>query len=406
MTLGILGRTEHKLQALRQIVAAGQGDYVDAASYELGRSYIAQERYAEGAATIGTVHCRLSSSPRRAQALADLGLAYLNLGDKEKSLNITTWWSRRPPVVRSQGAMQVSARSMSRTARSTTISIMPQRVGMESDLTAVSRDSLSFAAARNFTWRADRRCRQIAAQLCQELPQGVLPERCPLFPERLLPPHGERGDAIETLTELAGQGTNQYSVTVLEKLSELTYEDKRYDEAAAAFRKLYDVTTTVAGREDAMTGYVRATLAGGDASKIEAMAADVAAHPDAGAVALRESKFAWAELLRQQDRRADAVKLYRNWRGRPLEGGFCAALLRAGGNLRKGDMDKIEKAIFAYSEREPQAYWLAKAFILLGDVYVRKGDNFQARATYQSVADGYSPADDGSWTKPRNGSQN
>ena len=60
-----------------------------------------------------------------------------------------------------------------------------------------------------------------------------------------------------------------------------------------------------------------------------------------------------------------------------------------------GDMDKAGKAIFAYSEREPQAYWLAKAFILLGDVYVRKGDNFQARATYQSVADGYSPADDG-----------
>ena len=56
-----------------------------------------------------------------------------------------------------------------------------------------------------------------------------------------------------------------------------------------------------------MTGYVRATLAGGDASKIEAMAADVAAHPDAGAVALRESNLAWAELLRLQDRRAGAV---------------------------------------------------------------------------------------------------
>ncbi|MFQ6940375.1 MAG: hypothetical protein ACLRSE_09530 [Alistipes finegoldii] len=37
-------------------------------------------------------------------------------------------------------------------------------------------------------------------------------------------------------------------------------------------------------------------LAGGDAAKIEAMAADVAAHPDAGAVALRESKFAWAKF--------------------------------------------------------------------------------------------------------------
>ena len=32
---------------------------------------------------------------------------------------------------------------------------------------------------------------------------------------------------------------------------------------------------------------------------------------------------------------------------------------------------------------------------MLGDVYVRRGDNFQARATYQGGADGYSPADDG-----------
>ena len=61
----------------------------------------------------------------------------------------------------------------------------------------------------------------------------------------------------------------------------------------------------------------------------------------------------------------------------------------------KGDDDRTEQAIFAYSEREPRAYWLAKAYILLGDVYARKGDNFQARATWQSVADGYSPADDG-----------
>ena len=63
--------------------------------------------------------------------------------------------------------------------------------------------------------------------------------------------------------------------------------------------------------------------------------------------------------------------------------------------FESGDMDKTEAAVFAFSDREPQAYWLARAFILLGDVYVRKGDTFQARATWQSVADGYSPADDG-----------
>ena len=50
----------------------------------------------------------------------------------------------------------------------------------------------------------------------------------------------------------------------------------------------------------------------------------------------------------------------------------------------------------AFSDsKTPQNYWLAKAFILLGDIYLSRDDKFQARATYQSVADGYSPADDG-----------
>ena len=398
VTLGILGRTEPKLQALRQIVAAGQGDYVDAASYELGRSYIAQERYAEGAGQLERFIADYPSSPRRAQALADLGLAYLNLGDKEKSLKYYDMVvETAPQSSEAKGAMQGIREIYVSDGKVDDYFDYAARVGMESDLTAVSRDSLSFAAAQKLylAGQTDAAAKSLRSYV-RSYPKGYYLNDALYFLSDCYLRTGERGDAIETLTELAGQGTNQYSVTVLEKLSELTYEDKRYDEAAAAFRKLYDVTTTVAGREDAMTGYVRATLAGGDASKIEAMAADVAAHPDAGAVALRESKFAWAELLRQQDRRADAVKLYRELAAdvRSKEGS-AAAYYVLEDTFEKGDMDKTEKAIFAYSEREPQAYWLAKAFILLGDVYVRKGDNFQARATYQSVADGYSPADDG-----------
>ena len=43
----------------------------------------------------------------------------------------------------------------------------------------------------------------------------------------------------------------------------------------------------------------------------------------------------------------------------------------------------------------PHAYWVAKAYIALGDIYAGRDDSFQARATYQSIVDGYSPADDG-----------
>ena len=92
----------------------------------------------------------------------------------------------------------------------------------------------------------------------------------------------------------------------------------------------------------------------------------------------------------------EAVKLYRELaKDVRTKEGSEAAYYVIESTFGSGDMDKTEKEVFAFSEREPQAYWLAKAFILLGDVYVKKGDNFQARATWQSVADGYSPADDG-----------
>ena len=60
-----------------------------------------------------------------------------------------------------------------------------------------------------------------------------------------------------------------------------------------------------------------------------------------------------------------------------------------------GNLDAVEQAIFAYSEQGPKSYFLAKAYLLLGDLYLKKNDLFQARATFQSIVDGYSPQDDG-----------
>ncbi|MCM1249584.1 MAG: hypothetical protein NC209_00360, partial [Alistipes sp.] len=108
------------------------------------------------------------------------------------------------------------------------------------------------------------------------------------------------------------------------------------------------------------------------------------------------ARFAWAEQLRAEDRRDEAAVLYRKLATDVhTREGSAAAYYLLEDTFADGDMARTEKEIFAFSEREPQAYWLAKAYILLGDVYARQDDTFQARATWQSVADGYSPADDG-----------
>lgn len=397
VTLGILGRTDQKQQALRQIAASG-GDYADEASYELGRSYIAQEKYAEGAAQLEKFVAAYPSSPRCTQALSDLGLAYLNLGDKQKSLK---YYDRvvgaSPHSSEARGAMQSIREIYVSQGDADAYFNYAAKAGLESDLTALSRDSLSFAAAQKLYLDGQQEAAAKSLRsYVQSYPKGYYLTDALYYLSDCYLRSGERGEAIETLTALADRGTTQYTVAVLEKLSEMTYADERWDEAASAYRRLYDAAPTKTGREEAMKGYVRATVAGGDGAKIAAMAADVCGHDDAGAAALREAKYAWAGQLRAEGRRDEAVKLYRELaKDVRTKEGSEAAYYVIESTFGSGDMDKTEKEVFAFSEREPQAYWLAKAFILLGDVYVKKGDNFQARATWQSVADGYSPADDG-----------
>ena len=397
VTLGILGRTEQKQAALRQIAAAG-GDYAGEASYELGRSFIAQEKYAEGAAQLERFIDDFPSSPRRAQAFSDLGLAYLNLGNRDKSLY---YYNR----VVEQSPQSSEAKEAMQGIRDIYVSEgnvdayfdYAAKTGMESDLTALSRDSLTFAAAQKLYLAGNREAATKSLRsYVDTYPKGYYLTDALYYLSDCYLLDGNRAAAIGTLTALADQGTTRYTVPVLEKLSEVTFEEQRWDEASAAYRRLYDAAPTAAGREAAMTGYVRATVAGGDGAKIAAMAADVCAKDDAGKTALREAKYAWAGQLLASGDRKGADKLYRDLASdvRTKEGSEAAYRLIES-TFAGGDMEKTEKEVFAFSEKEPQAYWLAKAYLLLGDVYLSKGDTFQARATWQSVADGYTPSDDG-----------
>jgi len=62
--------------------------------------------------------------------------------------------------------------------------------------------------------------------------------------------------------------------------------------------------------------------------------------------------------------------------------------------FKKGNLDVAEKKIFELlSSSSSYEYWLAKSYILLGDIYVEKGNLFQAKHTYKSIMDNYDGED-------------
>ncbi len=398
VTLGVMGRPQQMREALKGIAADGRGHYLDAAAYELGHSYIATSQYSDGARELESFIQKYPSSQYRVPALSDLGLAYRNLGDRQKSLKYYDMVvASAPRSEEARGAMQGIREIYISEGDVDAYFDYAEKSGMESDLTALSRDSLSFAAARSlYLNSSDEVAARSLSNYVTSYPKGYYRIEALHYLATCYRQMDRRDDAIATLSELAAEGQHQYTVETLTNLAVLTSEAGRHGEAAVAYRRLYDAVTVPAERERAMLGYVRSTVATDDSAAIEKMAGDVATKEDAGTVARREAKYAWAKRLHAQGRRDEALVLFRELQSEVHSTEGAEAGYRVIEALyRSGEWKKCEQAVFDYAEREPQSYWLAKAFLLLGDTYLKLDDTYQARATYQSVADGYSPSDDG-----------
>ena len=62
----------------------------------------------------------------------------------------------------------------------------------------------------------------------------------------------------------------------------------------------------------------------------------------------------------------------------------------------KGSIDESEKVVSQFiDQNSPHQYWMAKMFLLLSDISLKKGDTLQARATLQSLREYYTVSDDG-----------
>ncbi|MCH5335616.1 MAG: tetratricopeptide repeat protein [Alistipes sp.] len=397
ITLGVQGRIADKIAALERAEAAG-GEYADDAAYELGRTYMSQERFADGARALERFTERYPSSPYAVQALTDLGLACQNLGEDERSL---TYYKRvvetAPGSRQAKDAVQGIREIYVSRGDAEGYFAYAESAGVEGDTDRMSRDSLTFAAAQSLYIGGDiRKAERALASYVDSYPKGYYIDDALFYLSDCRLRQGNESGAAESLKRLAARPASQYTERVLERLSSICYDRREYGDAAAAYRSLFEVSSSEQTREKALLGYARSAASSGDA-QIVREAADYVSDKRSSGTALREIRFALAEVEEHAGAHDRAVALYTRLSAEPStrEGAESAYRLILDDYAAKR-YDEAEKRVYALSESgTPQSKVLARAFLTLGDIYAARGDMFQARATYQSVADGYSPSDDG-----------
>ena len=399
ISLGLAGKTTAKIGALRQMQGENCGDYNDDAAYELGRTYVSLGRYSDGASVLEGFVEKYPQSPYYTPALLDLGLVHFNLGNSDKSLHYyDKIISSAPQSAAAKDAIQSVREIYVAKGSINDYFAYAERTGVECDLSLMARDSLSFRSAQNI-YLADRTAEAIShlKGYLENYPKGYYTNDelfclsdCYLKSDSL-------DRAVESLKLLAEQPQNQYTVPVVEKLAQVTFDNQMYDEAASAFRRKYELADGAAVRAEAANGYAESVLLRKDDDALMAMANDLDTLADIDATMLRRVRFAKAKVHTSRNEVTEARKIYEllaadvtNIEGAESAYRVIEAL------FAEAKLDECEQKIYALADsKTPHSYWLGKAFILLGDIYVQRNDTFQAKATYRSVVDGYTPADDG-----------
>lgn len=393
---GIDKKPTLKSDMLRGIINDGEGDYVDDAWYELGRSYIAQERYADGAATLQDFVDSDTTSPYYVTAMSDLALAYYNLGKQQEAIACYERVVEFDP-------QSASALEAIRSLRDIYVKEdkvdeyldYAERNGVQSDLGTVARDSLTFAAAKNIYLAGEMgEAREKLTNYLREFENGYNRTEALFYLSDCHMYLDDNISAMQTMDELLQQGRNQYTERVLDVYSRMSFDMELYDKSAWAYRSLYDEASSKDRRAEASEGYVDATALTEDSAAIKQMYADIANMEDATLWARNYAKLVMADVLREEGD-AQAYELYASLAENPMTEEGAEAYYRMVEQLYlAGDYEGAQQRVFDMGECG-SSYWQAKIFILLGETFAKTGNTFQARATFQSIVDGYMPKDDG-----------
>ena len=396
---GMAGNTIARIEALGDIVEDGRGNYATRAHYELGNTLLSAGNYSRAVEVFEDYTERYPSSHDYISALADLGLAYRNMGRNNEALKCY-----KKIVSSTRGSL--AAHNALGEIRNIYIErndvdgffAYADGVGVSGDMGVAQRDSLSFVAAQRLYISGNKSAASAAFdKYITENPEGIYSPAALYYSADCKATLGDSLTAREHLVRLTSLYYNSYTQRGYERLAQLSAAGADWRAAAAAWKALAEMTTSPAAKRDALGKFLSATVEGGESGEIIAAADHLMGQEDASADMVRKAKFEKAKALEAVGKRNPAVAIFSALsEDVTTPEGAESAYRIIETAFKYGSFEKAESLVYEFADKNtPHAYWLAKSFLLLGDVYVSRGDLFQARATYQSVVDGYSEKDDG-----------
>lgn len=189
---------------------------------------------------------------------------------------------------------------------------------------------------------------------------------------------------------LAAAPDASYAETALVMEGEILLSQNKISEARDAYVVLRSKATTDASRQSALLGLFRVSRDSGKEDDVLTYA-NMLVSQQLDAETRAEVLYGRASVLASQGKKSEAMDDYKQLAKDPQSlYGAIAAVELSQIYYDEGKLDSAEKQLNKLIDSgTPHQYWMARGFILLSDVYKKRGDTFQAREYLESLRENY-----------------
>ena len=207
---------------------------------------------------------------------------------------------------------------------------------------------------------------------------------------------GDKQQACDCYALVMNEGGGSFRESATSRYAALCYSMDNFAQAFSAYDNMLSIASTPQLKSEALIGKMRSAFRFNKFEDAIQCSADVQKDPCAADDVKREARMLRAKSLLSLSRREEAYAVLSDLALNPkTEEGAQAAFMVIQDLYDNAKFDAVIDKVHALAESgTSQQYYLAKAFIVLGDVYAEQGKLKQARATFQSIASEYTLKDE------------
>ncbi|SHJ76542.1 Tetratricopeptide repeat-containing protein [Tangfeifania diversioriginum] len=265
------------------------------------------------------------------------------------------------------------------------------------NVTTSEQDSMTYMAAeRLYMSQNDQAASQLSNYL-RQFPNGSFATNSHFYLAELLYKEGEFSEANEHYTYVAQQPNNIFSEQALSRASELTFNANNYAQALELFNQLERVAGSKWNNLKAYTGQMRCNFELENYQAAISAAQKVKNSDVVNEAWMREANFISGKSHYLSGNHQAAIEpLKAVATDTKLEQGAEAKFLISEIYYNSDQKQQAEEEIMDFiAKGTPFQFWLGKSFLLLADIYIDRGDDFQAKHTLRSVVENYGADNDG-----------